>query len=127
MQEQRKTVILLGSGTLFAFWTLAFLAILTGNLHAAFYWGNAIGIVFGVGTWVYLSEAWDPVNLKTTGNRKQADWRVLWVVPFSVVLTRVLDNWISDEISDLLLGAALTWVSLTMGYMVFQAWRYRPK
>ncbi len=127
MNSPRSSAILLTIILLTAIWGLVFYGISNGRASPAFIGGILIGSVFGVGTWFYFSEAWDPVNLKTKGGRKQADLRVLWLVPAGIFLARFLPGLIGKEPTSLLAGTALTWASLTLSYMAFQAWRHRQK
>lgn len=102
--------------------------ILGSSMSAIFRWGLLVGVVFGIGMCVYLAEAWDPVGLQPTNpNTSKASWNLLWVVPLGVIAANILSKLVSDVIGGLLLGSLLSWVEITLGYLIIQAWRYRPK
>lgn len=124
MEENRKFVIVGGIGLLVV---LTFLTVVTDN-SPMFFWGLPIGIVFGVATCLYLSEAWDPYMLEPTNpNTKKASGNLLWVVPLGVLAANLASRFLGDEIGQLLSGCAFAWIIVTFGYFVIQAWRYRPK
>jgi hypothetical protein len=124
MEENRKLGIIGGIGLLVV---LIFLTIVTDNSQL-FFWGLPIGVIFGVATSVYLSEAWDPHLLKPTNpNTKKASWKLLWVVPLGVLAANLLPRFLGEEIGQLLSGCTFAWIIVTFGYFIIQAWRYRPK
>ena len=107
---------------------LLLLAGLGGNIPVSFYSGIPFGAILGVGTWIYLSKTWDPANLQTKGGVKQANLNALgWVIIGGLALSRILPRLVGEKAYDLFVGASLTWLFLTMGYIVFQAWRHRHR
>lgn len=124
MEQNRKIIILVGP---FLLLILTLLTVFTEN-PPIFYWGIPVGIIFGIGTCIYLAEAWDPVGLQPTNpNTSKASWKLLWVVPAGVVAANILPDLIGDVVGGLLLGCLFSWLEITFGYLIIQAWRYRPK
>ena len=107
---------------------LLLLTMLTGRLPTAFYWGVPIGSILGIGTWFYLAKVWDPVNLQTKNGAKRANLNLLWlVIPGGIILARILPRLIGERADNIFLGISLTWIFLTVGFLVVQAWRHRPR
>ena len=124
MEQNRKIVILVGP---FLLLILTLLTVFTEN-SPIFYWGILVGVIFGIGTCIYLAEAWDPVGLQPTNpNTSKASWNLLWVVPAGVVAANILPDLLGDVVGGLLLGSLFSWLEITFGYLIIQAWRYRPK
>jgi undecaprenyl pyrophosphate phosphatase UppP len=93
-----------------------------------FFWGIPIGLVLGVGSWIYLSRIWDPAELRFKKAKKanQREWMSIAYIIFLVLLRTVLVTY--TENGDMLLASALTFWFISTGlYMIFQAWRHRPK
>ncbi|VAW36394.1 hypothetical protein MNBD_CHLOROFLEXI01-922 [hydrothermal vent metagenome] len=96
--------------------------------YPIFTWGLLVGIVFGLGTCIYLAEAWDPIGLQpTSSSTSKASWNLLWVVPLGALAANILSRFLGQEITYLLMGCIFAWLEITIGYFVIQAWRYRPK
>ncbi|VAW43025.1 hypothetical protein MNBD_CHLOROFLEXI01-3263 [hydrothermal vent metagenome] len=127
MEQNRK--IVLGAGTAMLIFIIGFIILIAFNSSSSiFYWGLLVGVVFGIGTCIYLAEAWDPIGLQPTNpNTSKASWNLLWVVPLGVFAANILSNFISDVVGGLLLGCLFSWLEITFGYLIIQAWRYRPK
>jgi hypothetical protein len=100
-----------------------------GTITSSFFWGLPIGILFGVGTCVYLGETWDPVNLRPKNpSASQVDGRIIWVAPIAgVLLSNLLTEFLPLVINNLILGTFLPWIFVTTGYVVVQALRHRPR
>ncbi len=89
-------------------------------VSSIFLWGIPSGILFGIGTCMYLSKAWDPVNLRPTSSKtRKADLRLLWIViPGGVVLSELLPPLLGEEITSLIISCVGSWFILTLGYVV---------
>lgn len=128
MINERIAAILIFALVLTCFLGLLLLTMLTGRMPAIFYWGGLIGIVFGIGTWFYLAQTWDPINMRPKNEKDRADLRKLWwVVPGGLVLARLLPQLVGQNVTDLLAGMVVTWLFLTLGYAIFQLWRHYPR
>ena len=123
MEEERKFVIVGGIGLL---GTLTFLLLVVDKTFT-FFWGLPIGLLFGIATWFYLSEAWDPCLLEPTNpSTEKAALNLLWVVPLGVIAANILTEVLSNEVGQLLSGCAFAWIQVAFGYIIIQAWRHRP-
>lgn len=127
INERTAGILLLGIPVTCIFGFLL-LTILAGNVPASFYYGMPVGIIFGIGTWIYLSNTWDPINLRPKNSKSSANLRFLWlVIPGSIVLSRVLPQLIGQEMTSLFMGVVLTWLFLTVGYALTRVWWHRPR
>lgn len=118
MESKRELIAALSLG----FILISFLIIgaLSGEVTAIFLWGIPLGLLFGFMTWIYLSKAWDPVNLRPT-NPGSSKWqsRLLWIaVPGGIILSRLLPRLVGEETTSLIVSCTITWVVLTLGYMM---------
>lgn len=124
MEQDRKVGLVSLSLVLIV---ITLLTIFTEN-SSIFYWGMLVGILFGIGTCIYLAEAWDPVSLQPTNpNTSKASWKLWWVVPLGVVAANILPDLLGDVLGGLLLGCLFSWLEITFGYLIIQAWWHRPK
>ena len=125
MEQNRKIVILIGPFLLLIFTYIIFNVTSESIISR---WGLLCGAVFGLGTCIYLEEAWDPVGLEPVNPRtSKAGWHLLWVIPLGALAANVLSRMLGQEIQYLLMGCIFSWLEITFGYFVIQAWRYRPK
>lgn len=127
MEQDRK--IALVTGILGLSIITGFIVLIAQNSDSpTFYWGLLVGVVFGIGTCIYLAEAWHPVGLQPTNpSTSKASWNLLWVVPLGVVAANILSDFVGDVIGGLLLGCLFSWLEITMIYFVFQLWWHRPR
>ena len=127
MEQDRKIGLVSGT-VLITIITCFGVLIVYRSDSTIFYWGMLVGVVFGLGTCVYLADAWDPISLQPTNPRtSKASWNLLWVVPLGIIAANILSNLVGDVIIGLLLGCLFAWLEITLGYAIIQAWRYRPK
>ena len=105
---------------------LGILAILSGNVSNSFYWGIVIGILPGIATWNHLKGSWDPEILQPKGGRKTLDTKwIPLVVLLGMFVTRIFDQFLPVDVDHMITGFIATWLFMTMGYMIIQAWRHR--
>jgi uncharacterized membrane protein YeiB len=128
MEEDRRIVIYLGPALLFGLLVIFVTQAMVGFIVHTFYWGLPLGLLLGIPTWMYLHDAWDPVYLRPTNeDTARASWRLWWVVPLGVISANLLLDWFNKEVVHFILGIVIAWVYATIGYLVVQAWRHRPK
>ena len=128
MEENRRGVILGFIALLTMFFVIYITQVIAGYMVNTFYWGLSLGLLFGLVTCLYLNEAWDPEFLEPTNpETEKASMRLLWVVPLGTVTASITAKYFSVNITYLLSGIIFSWLSITIGYMAIQAWRYRPK
>ena len=124
--EQNRKIGIFASSLLMILFT--YIIVNGASESATFQWGLLCGTVFGLGTCIYLAEAWDPVSLEPTNpSTSKASWNLLWVVPLGALVANVLSRILGQEIQYLLMGCIFSWLEITFGYFVIQAWRYRPR
>ncbi|MEZ4591354.1 MAG: hypothetical protein R3D55_09450 [Chloroflexota bacterium] len=125
MEQNRKIVVFIGPLLLLLF---TYIIVNGSSESVVFQWGLLCGAVFGLGTCVYLAEAWDPVNLAPTSpSTSKASWNLLWIVPLGALAANILSRILGQEIQYLLMGCIFAWLEITFGYFVIQAWWHRPK
>jgi hypothetical protein len=128
MEENRRTGVYLGLALLFMLTVINVTQAMVGNIVYTFYWGLPLGLLFGIPTWMYLHDAWDPVYLRPRNeDTARASWRLWWVVPLGVVSANLLSDWLNQGALYFVLGIVMAWIYATVGYGVVQAWRHRPK
>jgi hypothetical protein len=124
MQSKRELIAALLIGVvLISFFVCMFAdIILRAAVSRLFFWGIPIGALFGIATWLYLSTAWDPVNMRPTNSQSaKGDLRLLWiVVPAGVILSTFLPRLVGEEFTSLIVSCTVTWVVLTLGYVIVQ-------
>ena len=129
MESKRELIAALSIGfILISFFAFMFIVgALRGVVTTIFLWGIPFGFLFGFMTWIYLSKAWDPVNLRPTRS-ESSKWqsRLLWIaVPGGLILSRLLPRLVGEEITSLIVSCTITWVVLTLGYMmVIVGWHH---
>ncbi len=92
-------------------------------LPETFYWGIAIGILFGFGTWLALSLIWDPVHMSFRESKrgKERKW-LLPVILAGLVIGRTILELFSSELGFLIASSIIFWLIWTGILMVLQAW-----
>ena len=121
MQTRRELMaVIIGMAVIIVFFICMFAnAILQGMISIISLWGIPIGFLFGIATWLYLSEVWDPVNLTSTGSSRYANSRLLWLAPSAgIVLSRLLLPLFGETIADLIVLCVVTWAIFTLGYIL---------
>ena len=128
MEENRRATILIATALLFAFFVIYITQLAVGYIVYTFYWGLPLGLLFGLATCLYLSETWDPELLEPTNPKtEKTSFRILWVVPLSVIVARIISQYTNEKVDYLIFGSIFAWIFVTLTYMIIQAWRYRPK
>ncbi len=90
--------------------------------------GLPVGILFGVGTCLLISEKWDPVHLRPKGGKNpHVNTRWQWSIPLGVLAANIIVNFFDSIIADLIAGVVGGWLYITLGYIAFQVWRHRTK
>ena len=125
----RKNMILLAMGVMIIFTVGIMLNFFGNDLIWVFYPSLLVGMLFGVGTCIYLASAWDPELLamkrKADGSKKSISW--VWGLPLGVLVGNILARYFGNGFRNMLMGVLLGWFFLTLTYTVIQVWRYRPK
>ncbi len=124
MHSKRElyAALLLGVVIIVFFTCMTSYVILTGSISPISLWGIPAGFLFGIATWFYLSDAWNPINLRPTNpEAPKANLRLLWiVVPLVLILGKILPSLIGENMTDLVVLSAIVWGILTLGYMTVQ-------
>ncbi|MAT96291.1 MAG: hypothetical protein CL608_04040 [Anaerolineaceae bacterium] len=125
----RKSMILLAMGIMIVFTIGIILNLVSNDLIWVFYPSLLAGMLFGVGTCIYLASAWDPKLLamkkKEDGSKKSISW--VWGPPLGVLVGNIIASFLGNGFRNMLMGVLLGWFYLSLTYIIIQVWRHRPK
>ena len=108
-------------GFLGIFWILS-----GNNVPNSFYWGIIFAILPGIATWYHLRETWNPKVLQPKGGRKTLDAKWIPVVVLSgMFVARIFEDILPVDVSQMITGFISTWLFMTTGYLIIQAWMHR--
>jgi hypothetical protein len=131
-EEKKLTrqIILLMIGLIAIFTGILALNFSDDDIVWMFYPSTIVGILFGIATCIYLSEAWDPENLtmkqpSTRAIKSRISWH--WGAPLGVLAGNIAAQFLGNEIRNLFMGLFYGWFYLVTIYMIVQVWRHRPK
>ncbi len=122
-------MILLAIG-LMVFFTIGIIINYLGDdLTWVFYPSFLVGMLFGLGTCIYLADAWDPELLtmkrKKQDSKKSIPWT--WGAPLGVLVGNIVAKFLGNDFRNMLVGVWVGWFLMTLFYIIIQVWRYRPK
>ena len=125
----RIKIILSAVGLLVAVTLMIVINFLGEDLIWVFYPSLLAGMLFGVGTCIYLSDAWDPelLTMKKKGedSKKTIPW--VWGPPLGVLVGNIIASFFGNGVRNMLMGLFFGWFYLTVIFSIVQVWRYRPK